>query len=315
MAAIIRTAELGEFLHRIETKVFYVPPRPEKMTALERLLALVLQGDGSYTVAAKCVKGFQEAFVSWNEARVARHYEIQDVIEAQGVANADFRSKITQEYLRRVFGLQNHLDLDWLYDASSERRETLLDAVGVAPEHARFVLDLDSLDEDDEDFGGAPVTPSLKRMFSRLGWLPANPKESVIRAIIEPLMEGDRLYPNFISLAMLAMQLPVNKPKHCLKAEALIDFYKHRNSVSDEDLATILAGLDYKYPLVHTGFGKKKAAAPGLTSKKVAKKKVAKKKVTKKAVARKKVVKKTVAKKKAVKKVVNKVAKKQATDK
>ena len=159
MAAIIRTAELGEFLHRIETKVFYVPPRPEKMTALERLLALVLQGDGSYAVAAKCVKGFQEAFVSWNEARVARHYEIQDVIEAQGVADAALRSKLTQEYLRRVFGLQNHLDLDWLYDASSERRETLLDAVGVAPEHARFVLDLDSLDEDDEDFGGAPVTP------------------------------------------------------------------------------------------------------------------------------------------------------------
>ena len=279
MAAKIRTAELGEFLHRIETKVFFVPPRPEKMTALERLLALVLQGDGSYQVAAKCVKGFQEAFVSWNEARVARGYEIQDVIEAQGVANAPLRAELTQEYLRRVFGLQNHLDLDWLYDASSERRETLLEALGIAPEHARFVLDLDSLDEEDDEYVGVPVTASLKRMFGRMGWLPANPKESVIREIITPLMENEMLYPNFIALSLMAMQLPVSKPKNCLKAAALIEFFKHRNTMSDADAADLFAGLDYKYSLSHTGYGKK--VAKKTTKKKVVKKAAAKKKASK----------------------------------
>ena len=287
MAAKIRTADLGEFLHRIETRVFHVPPRPEKMTALERLLALVLQGDGSYAVAAKCVKGFQEAFISWNEARVARAYEIQDVIEAHGVANAAARAELTQEYLRRVFGLQNHLDLDWLYDASSERRETLLDALGIAPEHARFVLDLDSLDEEDEDYVGVPVTASVKRMFGRMGWLPANPRESVIREIIEPLLEGDKLFPNFIALSMMARQLPVSKPKNCMKATALINFYKHRASMSDADASELLAGLSYNYSLLNTGYGKKKA-----TKKKAVKKKATKKKATKKKVAKKKVTKK-----------------------
>jgi hypothetical protein len=276
MAAKIRTADLGEFLHRIETKVFHVPPRPEKMSALERLLALVLQGDGSYPVAAKCVKGFQEAFVSWNEARVARCFEIQDVIEAQGVANSRLRADLTQEYLRRVFGLQNHLDLDWLYDASSERRETLLEALGIAPEHARFVLDLDSLDEEDEDYVGAPVTASMKRMFGRMGWLPANPKESVIREIITPLLEDNMLYPNFISLSMMAYMLPVSKPKNCMKAAALIEMYKHRNTMSDSDLHEALIALNYEYTLANTGFGAKKA------TKKATKKKVAKKTTKKK---------------------------------
>lgn len=279
MAAKIRTAELGEFLHRIETKVFFVPPRPEKMTALERLLALVLQGDGSYAVAAKCVKGFQDAYISWNEARVARAYEIQDVIEAQGVANAAHRAELTQEYLRRVFGLQNHLDLDWLYDASSERRETLLEALGIAPEHARFVLDLDSLDEEDDEYVGVPVTASLKRMFGRMGWLPANPKESVIREIITPLMEDDMLFPNFIALSLMAMQLPVSKPKNCLKAAALLDFFKHRNTMPDADVSDLLAGLDYKYGLSHTGYGKK--VTKKSTKKKAAPKPAAKKKASK----------------------------------
>ena len=64
--------------------------------------------------------------------------------------------------MRRVFGLQNHLDLDWLYDATSERREKLLSALAIAPEHARFVLDLDAIDEDDEDDPGVPVTPAIK---------------------------------------------------------------------------------------------------------------------------------------------------------
>jgi hypothetical protein len=256
------------------------------MVALERLLALVLQGDGSYAVAAKCVKGFQEAFVSWNEARVARSFEIQDVIEAQGVANAPLRSELTQEYLRRVFGLQNHLDLDWLYDASSERRETLLEALGIAPEHARFVLDLDSLDEEDEDYVGVPVTASMKRMFGRMGWLPVNPKESVIREIITPLMENEMLYPNFSALSLMAMQLPVSKPKSCLKAAALIDLFKHRNTMSDSDASDLLAGLDYKYGLSHTGYGKK--VTKKKTAKKVAKKTTTKKKVAAKPAAKKK---------------------------
>ncbi|MDP7062059.1 MAG: hypothetical protein QF489_03880 [Planctomycetota bacterium] len=303
MAAKIRTADLGEFLHRIETKVFHVPPRPEKMTALERLLALVLQGDGSYPVAAKCVKGFQDAFVSWNEARVARTYEIQDVIEKVGVANSFQRAELTQEYLRRVFGLQNHLDLDWLYDASSERRETLLDALGIAPEHARFVLDLDSLDEEDEDYVGAPVTHSMKRMFGRMGWLPANPKESVIRETITPLLEGKKLYPNFIALSMMAFILPVSKPKNCLKAAALINVFKHRNSMSDSDLHEILVGLNYNHSLVNTGYGSKKTKKK--TTKKATKKKAAKKKpakkATKKKAAKKKPVKKRATKKKSAK--------------
>jgi endonuclease III len=277
MAATVRTSDLGEFLERLETRVFHVPPRPEKMTALERLLTLVLQEDGSYPVAAKCVRGFLDSYVSWNEVRVARTYELQDVIESHGVANSFARANLTQEYLRRVFGLQNHLDLDWLYDASSERRETLLESLGIAPEHARFVLDLDSLDEEDEDYVGVPVTAAMKRMFGRLGWLPANPKESMLREIITPLCEGPKLFPNFIALSMMSRLLPVNKPKSCPKAAAMLELFKLRKTMAHEDAVELLVGIGYCYPLLNTKSGKKKA-----TRKKVAKKKTTRKKAAKK---------------------------------
>jgi len=152
-----------------------------------------------------------------------------------------------------------------------------LEALGIAPEHARFVLVLDSLDEEDEDYVGAPVTASMKRMFGRMGWLPANPKESVIREIITPLLEGNMLYPNFIALSMMAQMLPVSKPKNCLKAAAIIEMFKHRNSVSDDDLTSQLKGLNYDYHLVNTGYGAKKATKKKTTKKKVAKKKPASK--------------------------------------
>lgn len=289
MAASLKPADLAEFLHRIDSRVYHIPTRPEGMTALERLLALVLQGEGSYTVAARCVKAYQEHFVNWNEARVARRFEVMDALAAHGIGGVADRARLTQQYLRRVFGLQNHLDLDWLYDASSERRETLLEALPVSPAHARFVLDLDSMDEEDEDFEGIPISAAMKRMFGRLGWTSNNPKESVIREILAPHVEGANLYPNFVSLSLLSFELPVNKPKNCLKAAAILDLFKRRKSMSDEDASQALNIVGVEYPLLNTGFGAKPA------KKKTAKK--ATKKVTKKATAKKKVTKKKVAKK------------------
>ena len=292
MAASLKPADLAEFLHRIDSRVYHIPTRPEGMTALERLLALVLQGEGSYTVAARCVKAYQEHFVNWNEARVARRFEVMDALAAHGIGGVADRARLTQHYLRRVFGLQNHLDLDWLYDASSERRETLLEALPVSPAHARFVLDLDSMDEEDEDFEGIPISAAMKRMFGRLGWTSNNPKESAIREILAPHVEGANLYPNFVSLSLLSFELPVNKPKNCLKAAAILDLFKHRKSMSDEDATAALKAVGVEYPLLNTGFGapKKKAAKKTTkkTSKKVTKKATAKKKVTKKKVAKKK---------------------------
>ncbi len=303
MPASPKPGDLAEFLHRIDSRVFHIPPRPESMSALERLLALILQGDGSYAVPAKCVRAFQEHFVNWNELRVARLFEVKDALAAHGIGGVQHRAELAQQYLRRVFGLQNHLDLDWLYDASSERRETLLEALEVCPDHARFVLDLDSLDEEDEDYQGIPISAAMKRMFGRLGWTPNNPKEAVIREMLAPHMEGDSLYPNFISLSLLSFLLPVNKPKNCPKVAAILDLYKHRKTMSDADATELLAGIGFHFPLLHTGYGVKKKVS---TKKKAAKKtsKKATKKSTKKAKAKKKVAKKT--SKKATKKTSKK---------
>ncbi len=130
------------------------------------------------------MNAIDDQFISLNEPRVARLYEVQDALETKKIGNAGHKALLIQEYLRRVFGMQNHLDLDWLFDSSSERRQTLLDAIDCVPTHASFVLDVDSIDEEDEDYEGLPISPSVKRFFGRMGWLPANPKESDVRELL-----------------------------------------------------------------------------------------------------------------------------------
>jgi hypothetical protein len=282
MAGKIKAPELGDFLKRVASKSFQVPPLPEDTPALERLMALVLQATGSYPVAARAVKALKESFINWNEVRVARGYEVSGVLAAAGIGDAVARGELIQEYVRRVFGMQNHLDLDWLLDASSERREKLLSALQVVPMHARFVLDLDAIDEDDEDDPGIPVSLAMKRLFGRLGWGSSNPKESDIREALEPNCEGAEMYPNFLALSVLSMLLPVSKPKSCPRAEALQKIHKFRGSMDGGDVAELLQGIGFPYPLAEAG-------------RKASKKKVAKKKPVKKAT--KKASKKKVAKK------------------
>lgn len=278
--------QVAAFIHRLDTRVFQIPPLAAGTSALERLLTLVLQEeDGSFPVAEKAVRALRGGFVHWNEIRVARRYEVQDALQAARIGDADRRASLVQEFLRRVFGLQNHLDLDWLYDATSERREKLLLALGIAPEHARFVLDLDAIDEDDEDDPGVPITPALKRLFSRLGWVPNNPKESAVRELLEPQIAGDKLYPNYLVLAVLARALPQSKPTRCPRTDALKKIYANADKLSDDELAALLAEIPYPYALTHTGFGGAK--------------KTAKRKTTKRAPARKTTAKKPPAKKSA----------------
>ena len=310
----ITSEAIQEFLSRIDSQAFHVPPRDENLSALRRLLVLVLQEDQSFSIANKCVQALDKRFISLNEPRVARLYEVVDVLEEHQVANSEHKAMLVQEYLRRVFGKQNHLDLDWLLDSSSERRQTLFDEIGCIPAHAAFALDLDSLDEDDEDYEGLPISPSIKRFFSRMGWSAANPKEADIRALIEPFMKGKNLYPMFIALSIAAQLLPVKKPRACPKAAALQEIYKKRKTLQDDLLLELLDSIGFVYSPKNKGFGlsKKKATKKKATKKKATKKKATKKKATKKKATKKKAAKKKATKKKATKK---KATKKKATKK
>ena len=291
--AKVNSEDIKQFLSRIESRAFHVPTRHEDMSALRRLLALVIQETGTFASSSKCMNAIDEQFISLNEPRVARLYEVQDALEAKKIGNAEHKALLIQEYLRRVFGMQNHLDLDWLFDSSSERRQTLLDAIDCVPTHASFVLDVDSIDEEDEDYEGLPISPSVKRFFGRMGWLPANPKESDVRELLDPIVKGKDFLPMFITISVAAKMLPVSKPKKCAKADALGAIFKKRKSLGDDELVDLLDSVGYEYSPMNTGFGNKKKAA---------KKKATKKKATKKKAAKKKAAKKKAAKKTATKK-------------
>lgn len=250
--------ELAEFLARIESKVFQVPPRLKETNALERLMALVLQGNaGTYAVGERSVKALKETFVHWNEVRVARHFEVQDSLTQARIGDAQVRAVSAQEYLRRVFGLQNHLELDWLYDASAERRGKLLSALSMAPHHSSTVLDLDAL-EGAEGGGAVPLTPALKRLFARLGMVGVNPKEAAVRELLDPVTSGKLRYPNYLALCALARLMPVTKPPRCRRTEALLEAFKGRSTLTEPALVALLTEVGYQVPLA--GGGTKPAA-------------------------------------------------------
>ena len=250
--------ELAEFLARIESKVFQVHPRLKETNALERLMALVLQGDaGTYAVGERSVKALKETFVHWNEVRVARNFEVQDSLTQARIGDASLRAVSAQEYLRRVFGLQNHLELDWLYDSSPERRGKLLSALSMAPPHSSTVLDLDAL-EGGENGGLVPLTPALKRLFARLGMVGINPKEAAVREVMDPVTQGKQRYPNYLALCALARLMPVTRPPRCRKTEALLEAFKGRNTLGDPALIALLLEVGYDLPLASSG---SKAAA------------------------------------------------------
>ncbi len=289
----VEPADLAAFLRRAETKVFHVPPLPEGMTALERLLALVLQGEeGTYLAADRAVKALREHFAHFNEVRVARLFEVRDALAAGRVGSPRERAEVVQEYVRRIFGLQNHLELDWLYDASSERRARLFQALGMAPRHAPFVLDLDAALLDDE-VEGFPISPQLKRFLTRTGLVPVNPKEVVVRELLDPVLEGKRLYPDYLAMSVMGDLLPVNKPSRDRRAEALKRAFAKRDELSADEFAELLAEAGYVFPhRLDPGPARKtrrkKTAAKRTTSKKTAARKKTKKAATSKGGARKK---------------------------
>lgn len=241
--------ELGEFLERIASRVFQVPARAAETSALERLMALVIQGeDTQFAVAERSVRVLREGFAHWNEVRVARRFEVVDALSGARIGDAQARAQAVQEYLRRVFGMQNHLELDWLYDAPTERRAKLLSALAMAPHHASTVLDLDAMEGTDPR-PPVPLTPQIKRLMARLNLVGANPKEAAVREVVDPVTQGRVRYPNYLALCALGRLMPVTKPPRCRKTEALQEVFRLRRSATDEEVAALLREVGWEFPL------------------------------------------------------------------
>lgn len=212
-----KEAVLGQAIARLEGPASKIPPRPEGMTALERILALVLQTEASYSLGAKAVKALKEAFVHWTELRIARVFEIRAVLSGVQIGNAQERAQLAQEYMRRVFGLQNHLDIDWLSDATSERRGVFLDALQMAPPQVAPVLDLDAQEETTEPLNSVPI----RRVLIRLGSLPTNPKAVQVLAALEPHVRGKGRYSSQVALYIHGASVCLPKHPHCRDCELL----------------------------------------------------------------------------------------------
>ncbi len=256
-ASAARAAVLKAVLKRLGREEYKIPPKPESMSALERLLALILMGQGgSYATSDRAVKVLLRRFAHWNEVRVARQFEVKEALQRGRVSQPGPRAEAAQEFLRRVFGLQNHLELDWLYDATSERREKLLVALTMTGPYVGPALDLDAAETE-----GPQVTTNLRRLCSRLGLVPSNPKDQEVAALLGPEFDGKSLYPSTIALEAHARTICDSKHPHCRQC-LVLDICPHGKRV--------LGSTSYRNALVELGLvsrggspGGKKAGRAG----------------------------------------------------
>ncbi|KAA3610884.1 MAG: hypothetical protein DWQ01_08225 [Planctomycetota bacterium] len=266
-----KVAALELILKRLVRSHYAVPYRDEEENALERLLALILQGTGPYSSARKAVKALRRSHANWNETRVARLFEVRGLLQGKRVGTATERAEATQEFLRRVFGLQNHLDLDWLYDATSERRERLLNSLTMTPDHVGPVLDLDAAVADGDPL--PPITTDLKRLFARLGLVPSNPKDAAVKELTEPMLEGDNLYPRFLALQLQARRVCESKHPRCRQCP-LLDLCPHgKKLLGNAGYQAALEDLGLKKAAGGSGKAKKGASKKSTKSSKSSKSK------------------------------------------
>ncbi|RMH03961.1 MAG: hypothetical protein D6702_04450 [Planctomycetota bacterium] len=244
MPQAAESAALRKILRRLGRDTFKIPARPPGMPVLERLLALVMQGeDGSYAQADKAVKALRAAYANWNEVRVARRFEVVDVLRRKHIGMAEVRADRAQELLRRVFGLQNHLDLDWMDDCTSERRERTLVALQMLPPVTGPVLDLDAREGEE-----LPVTTDHKRLLSRLGLVPACPKEEDVRRLLGVVGSGEKAVAADLALRAHARAVCESKHPHCRRCP-LLDLCPHgRKQMGKASFEAALAELGLKTP-------------------------------------------------------------------
>ena len=253
-----KSARLDSFVKKIKRDVLQIGPPPEGWNVLERMMSVVLQLDEPLVRGEATVTVLSNFFSNWNEVRVVRSFELRDLFSRKRISKGAERAELVQQYLRRVFGMQNHLELDWMLDATSERRQKLLDAMTMVPDHLGPILDIDALEEGDK----LPVGPEMKLLCARLGLVKTNPKESVVREIIEPLMQGDCIYRNYVAMRLLSCfgcKAP-KSPSAILMLEAWAD----RAARPSKSFDALLTGIGFPEPSVAA---KKHAAKKKATKK------------------------------------------------
>ena len=244
------------------------------------------------TSAERAIRSLKTHYQNWNEVRVARHFEVADVLKAGRSIQPTERASLVQEFLRRVFGLQNHLELDWLYDATSERRERLLNSLGMAPAHAAAVLDLDALEEGE----GLPIGREIKLVLARLSLVKSNPREADVRALLDAVIPAENAYPHFVRLRLLAEYGCDPRNPQSRAAALLQDMWDNRRKPAAFASAAEELGVPFTAPTAPRPAKKKS------TAKKTAKEKVATKKASATKATKKKATKKKASRKKAAKK-------------
>lgn len=166
-----------------------IPEPLEGYNLMHQGLYAILRRQLEHAQSVKVIALLKDAYVDWNELRVAQAQEIAAHLKPANLGDKVIPvARDVREYLQEVFQRSHGLDLEFLRDdpVASARFISILPFIGTAT--ASYLMWIASGEE-------LPVTPTLVRVLDRIG-LVARQGGSMkkARAAIEPLVpEDDRL--------------------------------------------------------------------------------------------------------------------------
>ena len=166
-----------------------IPEPLEGYHLMHQGLYAILRRQLEHAPSVKVIELLRDAYVDWNELRVAQAQEISAFLKPAHLGDKVIPvARDVREYLQEVFQRSHGLDLEFLRDdpVASARFISILPFIGTAT--ASYLMWIASGQE-------LPVTPTLVRVLDRIG-LVARQGGSMkkARVAIEPLVpEDDRL--------------------------------------------------------------------------------------------------------------------------
>ncbi|MFW5856957.1 MAG: hypothetical protein ACOCX4_03685 [Planctomycetota bacterium] len=174
----------------------------DRLSSVEEMLLAVFVDDGNDADAARdALVRVRDAFVNWNEARVARLAEVARLIEP--LPNADELAKRVRELLGRIFDRTGSVRLDYLGTMKmSEARRALIEIEPVS----RAVADRVLMRE--VDGANLPFSTEATALAKRAQWIPKSGNRQHLNKLLAESLNREEALDFYFLLEHHAVENP-----------------------------------------------------------------------------------------------------------
>jgi endonuclease III len=214
MATLNKAQFLAEVLTLLK-KRYKLDPSAAKFTVLEAIVYGICHEDATRAQADTALESFKTGFFDWNEVRVSSIAEIQGVLEAAKIRDAEERATRLRRFLRQLFEKTYAFNLDLL------AKKPLKDSVKLLQEYEALGSDFVLATVTRLALGGHAigVDKPTRRALERLGVADPDVDNPTLRGALERAVPKNRGVEFVDLIEELAHDTCVEGPPDCPRCE------------------------------------------------------------------------------------------------